>query len=261
MQLTISILVFFAQLPFGKGKISWKLLTEHVIFGRDVQLQCNLPHKTCCPTRTWRGGHDYKTLTLNEGSSDYTKYKEHLINENRTSILTIKSFSEDDVDIVYQCSYGFSSYEAVLELKKHRYEYHPVILVPVTLSFNNSYIHTAITLEKVFPKPLCSAHADEKDITKEALKVISKHDGIFYKSKIDFEYIVDSQHCVGLVTITCTIGSSNIIIAKKKLSCQNSYSNQSRHLARTGFIASSSFDEEPSIIPTLLIVSLFHFIK
>lgn len=64
----------------------------------------------------------------------------------------------------------------------------------------------------------------EKDITKEALKVISKHDGIFYKSKIDFEYIVDSQHCVDLVTITCIIGSSNIIIAKKKLSCQNSKS-------------------------------------
>lgn len=37
---------------------------------------------------------------------------------------------------------------------------HPVILVPVTLSFNKSYIHSAITLEKVFPKPLCSAHAD-----------------------------------------------------------------------------------------------------
>lgn len=261
MHLTISILVFFAQLPFGKGKISWKLLTEHVIFGRDVQLHCNLPHKTCCPTRTWRGGHDYKTLTLNEGSSDYSKYEEHLINENRTSILTIKSFSEDDVDIVYQCSYGFSSYEAILKLTKHRYEYHPVILVPVTLNFNKSGIHTTITLEKVFPKPLCSANDNERDITNEALKVISERDGIFYKTKIDFEYIVDTQHCFGVVTITCTIGTSHITIAKKKFSCQNSNSNQSRHLARTGFIASSSFDEGPSIIPTLLVVSLFHFIK
>lgn len=251
MHLTISILAFLTEVSFGKGKISWKLLTEHVIFGRDVQLQCDLPKQSCCPTRTWRGGHDYKTLTLNEWSSNYTKYEEHLINENRTSILNIKSFSIDDVDIIYQCSYGFTSYEAVLELTKQRYEYHPVKLVPVTLSFNRSHIYTTITLERVFPKPLCSANADEKDITREALKVISKHNGIFYKSMVDFNYMVDSQHCVGLVTITCTIGTARITIAKKKFSCQNSYSNQSRHLARTGFIASSSYDEEPTVVKIL----------
>ncbi|CAC5408311.1 unnamed protein product [Mytilus coruscus] len=172
--------------------------------------------------RSWRSGPNYKLLTLNEWSSNYTKYKEQLDAENRTSVLTIRSFSESEVDIIYQCSYGFSSYDAVLQLTKHRYEYHPAKLVPVTLIVNRTHIYAIVTLEKVFPKPQCYAHAGEKDITQESLKVKSNHNGIFYKSIVDFKYMVDSQHhCVGLVAITCTIGTANTTLAKNMFSCHH----------------------------------------
>lgn len=104
--------------------VSWKLLTKKVVFGQAAQLRCHLPKHTCCHnyTRSWRSGSNYTLLTLNELSSNDTKYTEQLDAENRTSILTINSITVSEVDILYQCRYGFSSYEAILQLSTHRYE-------------------------------------------------------------------------------------------------------------------------------------------
>ncbi|CAC5368729.1 unnamed protein product [Mytilus coruscus] len=262
MYLTIPVLVLLVDLSFEKEYLSWKLLTTKVVFGQAVQLRCHLPKQNCCHnyTRSWRGGPDYTLLTLNEKSSNYTKYIEYLDTESRTSVLTIKSFSESEVDIIYQCSYGFSSYEAILQLTRHRYEFHPTESVPVSLSFNGTHMYAKISLEKVFPKPQCYGNTNEKDITKESLKVISKRNGIFYKSMIDFNYMIDPQHCFGLVTITCTVGTSRITIAEQNTSCRKNGSTfHGKHLAQRDSVASNSHDEESNIVGKVLIVLCFHF--
>ncbi|CAG2202141.1 unnamed protein product [Mytilus edulis] len=264
MHLTIPVLVLLVDLSFEKEYLSWKLLTNKVVFGQTIQLMCHLPKQNCCHnfTRSWEGGPDYKPLTLNEKSSNYTKYIEHLDTETGNSILTIKSFSESDVDILYQCSYRFSSYAAVLQLTKHRYEYHPTESVPVSLSSNGTHMYAKISLEKVFPKPQCYGYANEKDITQESLKVISKRNGIFYKSMIGFNYMIDPQQCSGLVTITCIIGISRIIIAEQSFSCQKTGSKfQGKHLAQRDFVTSNSYNEESNIVVNVLIILCVHFIK
>ncbi|CAC5368730.1 unnamed protein product [Mytilus coruscus] len=137
---------------------------------------------------------------------------------------------------------------------------HPTESVPVSLSFNGTHMYAKISLEKVFPKPQCYGNTNEKDITKESLKVISKRNGIFYKSMIDFNYMIDPQHCFGLVTITCTVGTSRITIAEQNTSCRKNGSTfHGKHLAQRDSVASNSHDEESNIVGKVLIVLCFHF--
>jgi hypothetical protein len=67
-------------------------------------------------------GQRYALMTMNGISSNNTKYQETKFENCTYSVLTIKSFDQTDVDIVYKCTYGFSSYEHVLELKSREYE-------------------------------------------------------------------------------------------------------------------------------------------
>lgn len=59
---------------------------------------------------------------MNGVSSNETKYSEELDEVNRMSILTIKSFSVEDLNIPYECVYGFMKYRARLMLKENEYE-------------------------------------------------------------------------------------------------------------------------------------------
>jgi hypothetical protein len=99
-------------------------MTSPVIFGQDVQLKCEFPSHIKCSgyTRSWTGGPRYAVMTMNGISSNNTKYQETKFENCTYSVLTIKSFDQTDVDIVYKCTYGFSSYEHVLELKIREYE-------------------------------------------------------------------------------------------------------------------------------------------
>ena len=99
-------------------------MTKPGIFGQDVQLKCEFPSHIKCSgySRTWTGGQRYALMTLNGVSSNDTKYQETKFENCTYSVLTIKSFDQTDVDIVYKCTYGFSSYERVLKLHSHDFE-------------------------------------------------------------------------------------------------------------------------------------------
>jgi hypothetical protein len=99
-------------------------MTKQVIFGQDVQLKCEFPSNIDCGvySRSWTGGQRYVLMTIDGISSDSAKYQETKFENCTYSVLTIKSFDQTDVNIVYKCTYGFSSYEHVLELQSHDYE-------------------------------------------------------------------------------------------------------------------------------------------
>ena len=89
-----------------------------------MQLKCEVPSDNKCSgySRTWSGGPRYALMTTNGISSNNTKYQETKFENCTYSVLTIKSFDQTDVDIVYKCTHDFSSYEHVLQLQSDEYE-------------------------------------------------------------------------------------------------------------------------------------------
>jgi hypothetical protein len=115
-------------------------MSSPVIFGQDVQLKCEFPSHIKCSsyTRSWTGGPRYALMTMNGISSNNTKYQETKFENCTYSVLTIKSFDQTDVDIVYKCTYGFSSYEHVLELLSLFVLFLLAIVLSVLLRFTDS---------------------------------------------------------------------------------------------------------------------------
>lgn len=106
------------------GTIKWTLLENPAIFGTNIHLVCHLPNDTtCCDDyRKWNVGNEYLLIITNGLSYNISKYKEDLIPKDKISVLTIFSFSEEDVNIPYECVYGFLKYGVVLKLKNDVFE-------------------------------------------------------------------------------------------------------------------------------------------
>lgn len=105
------------------GNIKWTLRENPAVFGTNIHLVCHLPNDTCCNDyRKWNVGNQYILIIINGLSYNVSKYKEDLIAKNQVSVLTIFSFSEDDVNVPYECVYGFHKYSSVLELKDDVFE-------------------------------------------------------------------------------------------------------------------------------------------
>lgn len=115
----INIIEYFSD------RISWNLLTKPVVFKRDVQLECHISTKLkCCNefTRKWSRGKSYDLIVMNGVSLNTAKYKEYLNISANISTLTIYSFNEYDVNIPYECSYGFISDSKILKLTEENFE-------------------------------------------------------------------------------------------------------------------------------------------
>lgn len=118
-------MTFFVNAAFIPGQIMWVLKETPAVFGKDVQLVCSLPNDTsCCRKyiRKWNVGWRYTLTIMNDKSLNETKYSEELDEISHTSTLTIKSFSITDVDIPYECVYGFKNDREILRLKEDAYE-------------------------------------------------------------------------------------------------------------------------------------------
>lgn len=105
------------------GNIKWTLRENPAVFGTNIHLVCHLPKDTCCNDyRKWNVGNQYILVILNGVSYNLSKYKEDLIKKDQVSVLTIFSFSEEDVNIPYECVYGFHTDRSVLKLEDHAFE-------------------------------------------------------------------------------------------------------------------------------------------
>ncbi|XP_063418423.1 uncharacterized protein LOC134701221 [Mytilus trossulus] len=104
--------------------IGWKLQTIPAVFGSDVVLECILPSSTCCDryTRRWLGGGNLNLLIMDGISSKPDKYSEEFTKESRSSKLTIHSLDSKDVNIPYQCTYGFSKDVKLLNMTDYNFE-------------------------------------------------------------------------------------------------------------------------------------------
>ncbi|CAG2204100.1 unnamed protein product [Mytilus edulis] len=141
--------------------ISWTLLNKPGQFGHNVSLKCHLTSDVqCCDSfaRKWSSRKTFDLIILNGVSSNKTKYKEIVEHEYNTSTLIITDFSEKDVNIPYECTYGFDTFSKVLELTPTNFEYHPREHIPIEIDVNENHLAVSnITFKTIYPPPDCSA--------------------------------------------------------------------------------------------------------
>lgn len=135
------------------GQIVWDLKEKPAVFGKDVHLVCSIPNDIpCCMNynRKWNVGWTHTLTVMNGRSVNETKYQEELNETSQQSILTIKSFSVHDVNIPYECVYGFMQYSTTLLLKEDVYE------CKCNLLFCNT-ISKVLLISRRVPNNICYA--------------------------------------------------------------------------------------------------------
>lgn len=219
MKLLLHWLLF--NLSVAIGNVEWTLSEQTVVFGNDIHLICKLPNDTSCCSeynRKWTAGVENKLIVMNGISQNKTKYEEELNERNRISILTIKSLSEKDIDIPYECAYAFLKYTARLQLSEIEYEYHPTEILPVKPKVEMFKIKVNVTLSKVYPIPVCFGHIGMTNLTSYVYVKTIKN-GLFYRSEITMNYTSSAEDCRGLLLITCIIGKNNFEVVKSNNPC------------------------------------------
>ncbi|VDI48725.1 Hypothetical predicted protein [Mytilus galloprovincialis] len=148
---------------------------------------------------------------MNDKSLNKTKYYEELDESSQTSILTIKSFSVEDVNIPYECVYGFEKYGATLVLTTDGYEFHPKEKLPVKPAVSKGKIHLNVTFRYIYPVPVCSAMIGLNNISSE-LNVSSRRHDVLYMSTIALDYTTSSAECGDSLSVTCLVGQTGLTV-------------------------------------------------
>lgn len=216
-QLLQSLCLFQLLLTHGtsedlfSGSVYWTLKTIPAVFGKDVQLQCHLGPETTRKSRTrqWSKGEDQRLLVLNGHSINATKYAEAYHKILNISVLTIKQFGIDDVNIQYICQHGFSTYNNTLKLMPDIFEYIP--------RRNRTFIRQkagqvfiSIKFGRVYPVPVCTALYGKKNIT-DKVKIVSIPNESIYESEISLIYRQATKECLRhQIDLFCLVGTKEI---------------------------------------------------
>ncbi|CAC5383644.1 unnamed protein product [Mytilus coruscus] len=205
----LSLLVLVV-IDLSNGSVSWRLATKPAVFGKDIELHCNLDNDTSLDnSRHWSKGKNVKVLVVNGETVNDTKYSEELNKSKRTSILTITSLDTGDVNVPYTCQHGFQTYKKVLNMTVENFEYHPD---KRNTSFNQEDDHLLFSMkfEKVFPVPTCKASYGDQNIT-NLLNISSVRSNVFYKVEISLKYHHVSKECIHHpFELDCCVGTKTI---------------------------------------------------
>ncbi|XP_076089187.1 uncharacterized protein LOC143059552 [Mytilus galloprovincialis] len=206
----ICLLFILLHIDLSYGSVSWSLATTPAVFGKDIELHCNLDDNTTLTNhRHWSKGDNVNVLVVNGKTVNDTKYSEKLDKAKRISILTITSLEPGDVNVPYTCQHGFHTYKKVLNMTVENFEYHP--------SSNNAifkqvddHILFSMKFEKVFPLPACRASIGGKNIT-QLLNISSVRNHVFYKVEVSLKYHHISKKCIHHpFELDCCVGTKTI---------------------------------------------------
>ncbi|XP_052079674.1 uncharacterized protein LOC127717858 isoform X2 [Mytilus californianus] len=198
------------------GNIKWTLQGNPAIFGTNIHLICHLPMDACCNDyRKWNAGNQYNLIIINGLSYNSSKYIEELKEKDKVSVLTILSFSEEDIGIPYECVYGFQKYRSVLELSEDIFEFHPTEKLPVIPTVRGYNLSFDIQFIKVFPIPFCQAVLGMQNVS-SFLFVNVKRNDLFYELSLKFKYSSSGTTCKDSLTVVCTVGKTVFTVVNYK---------------------------------------------
>lgn len=215
----IYIFIIRTSLSTVAGNIKWTLKENPAIFGTDIHLVCHLPKDaSCCKDgRKWNVGNQYELITVDDLVHNTSKYKEDLNVKERVSVLTVFALSEQDVNIPYECVYGFQKYRSVLELTEDVFEFHPTERLPAIVpEIRRYHIIFNMLFKKVFPKPLCRAALGMQNVS-SFLVVTVRRNGLFYESVLTFNYSGSDSACPDSILVLCTVGTTVLTVVDYKI--------------------------------------------
>ena len=195
-------ILFVVQISICESStvISWNP-TSSIKFHANLALECRI-ESTERGIPKWSGGYSNHILTFNRASYYKEKYLVELNMQQMLYNLTILDFNEHDVNVLYTCYYGFKQYSKELTLDNGNFK-----MVPeyehVSSSYANDILDLNITLEKVWPKPVCSLLINNKTYPEFTIEAV-KPNGIFLDSEYTFRRKMNGN--VELF-MTCIIGT------------------------------------------------------
>ncbi|XP_076088355.1 uncharacterized protein LOC143058790 [Mytilus galloprovincialis] len=110
----ISFILFLIEINV---LVSIKMDIDTISFGRVIVLTCRvhgIRTIDITTTRQWSMGDDDKLLCYNGRINNLGKYKEKVLPGNEFS-LTVFNVTESDLNVVYQCRYGFDAASKLIE--------------------------------------------------------------------------------------------------------------------------------------------------
>lgn len=103
--------------------VSLILITDVIVFGGDIILTCTANGISTIDsevTRQWSMGTDDELLCYNGRINNPKKYEETLTSKNQYSLKILK-VTEEDVNITYQCRYGFDAASTFIDINKYNH--------------------------------------------------------------------------------------------------------------------------------------------
>ena len=177
-------ILFVVQISICESStvISWNP-TSSIKFHANLALECRI-ESTERGIPMWSGGYSNYILTFNQVSYYKEKYLVELNMQQMLYNLTILDFNEHDVNVLYTCHYGFKRYSNNLTLASGNFTMLPEY-EHVSSSYANDILDLNITLEKVWPKPVCSLLINNKTYPEFTIEAV-KPNGIFVDSEYTF---------------------------------------------------------------------------
>ncbi|VDI76221.1 Hypothetical predicted protein [Mytilus galloprovincialis] len=145
--------------------LSLRLTTDFIIFKGYLILTCAVNGIRTVDrdvTRQWSMGNDDQLLSYNGRINSRRKYEETVLPGNEFT-LKIFNVTEADLNVTYQCRYGFDSANTFIEINEYNYVNPPT---PESTSIRYIFekemdtINISVSFKKVFPLPSCSLNID-----------------------------------------------------------------------------------------------------
>lgn len=189
------------------AQVSWFLkTTEAKLETNDsIELVCQVTGTCCSSLRSWKDGTG-KALITNGVTTLPNKYKETINASSLQFSLLIYNLTVSDLNINYQCQYGFDSSQQYLNMSESifRYVTQKTEISLLKWNYTGNQLSVAVNLTRVFPEPNCTASFKDNSIF--YVPSATTYDKGLFKytelSMINVGYI-----CPGTLTITCMVGS------------------------------------------------------
>ncbi|XP_052072867.1 uncharacterized protein LOC127710948 [Mytilus californianus] len=202
--------------------ITWNVVNNPVIFGRDVILKCHVDKKDCNVSRTepdsrqWTGGQHYQLLVC-KGCSKISKYKMMTRNTSLDFDLLIRNFNEFDLGHEYTCHCGFAVYTKILSVEQNKLISFPTeINKDSSVFISGNQLHIEVSLEKVNPVPICTTLFKDKVISEANVTKLQSY-RYFTDVNVSFTFPLQEFGCSGSLQIICSLLSYNITVYNKNI--------------------------------------------
>lgn len=192
---------------------------DRIALGKPLKISCEMKDETVTGNRIWKGGKSSGLLSFEGVSTNPEKYHEDQLSDAKYQ-LTINNVTEDDINCLYGCRFGFKSAEVYVNADKYNF-----INLPTENMIDTGYVKNdqifilSVKFYNVYPVPSCSVKLESK--SKNLAKVNKTQSGLLH----DVQFLDQSEEpyhlCDHPVHIECYFGKTEYLnhYIKHDVSC------------------------------------------